>query len=524
MRTTLFRTTRKLARAATLAAGGPRLPRSSTDPGPIGTSTSGGREPRDVAPVAIVGAGLAGLSTALALDDAGIPFVLFDAADRVGGRVFSDATYFDDGQVFEWYGELIDTGHAAMHGLADRFGLTMDHLPDTDPPNAAATYRFGGRWYPVRQAERDFAALWPVLQRDLETARTVSWASSTADGRALDDMSVHDWIATRVPGGHAAPLGRLLDVAVWIELNADTRSQSALNLVYMLGDQPDPEHFALFGRSDEVFKIRGGNQRLTDAMAAHLGRHRIELETALTAIRQHPEGPVELVLRRDGRCSTERFERVVLCLPFAVLAGLDHEQAGFDARKRTVIRELGRGRQSKQHLQFSRRLWREQGPRPAPGNGQTFADTGYQCTWEATRAQAGESGILVAYCGGAHADGMSSERAFAFADDQRVADDATRFLRQVEPVLPGITACWNGRSSQALPHLDPHFGCSYSYYRVGQYQRFSGYEALPQGRIHFAGEHTSVPFQGFMEGAVREGLRAAGEVVAALERRGATSH
>jgi monoamine oxidase len=60
---------------------------------------------------------------------------------------------------------------------------------------------------------------------------------------------------------------------------------------------------------------------------------------------------------------------------------------------------------------------------------------------------------------------------------------------------------------------DPNLLCSYSYWKVNQYHTFSGYEGVAQGNIHFAGEHCSQDFQGYMEGGASEGVRAAKEVL-----------
>lgn len=60
--------------------------------------------------------------------------------------------------------------------------------------------------------------------------------------------------------------------------------------------------------------------------------------------------------------------------------------------------------------------------------------------------------------------------------------------------------------------LDPTLNCSYAYFRVGQYVGFSGWEKLREGNVHFAGEHCSQDFQGYMEGGASEGVRAATEV------------
>lgn len=511
MHTPLIRALTTIARRhiASLRPGSaPPMPSAPRPPRP-----SAGADPD--ARVAIVGAGLAGMTAALTLSDAGRSFSVYEASARVGGRVFSDRDYFEEGQEFEWYGELIDTGHTTMRDLATRFGLEVDYLPAADLPGATDTYHFHGEYYPVEDAHADFAALWPRLTADREAAGYPTlWDRSTAAGRELDGMSVHDWIASRVPGGHRSPLGALLDTAMWIELNADTRHQSALNLVYLLADQQDPRHFELFGASDEVFRIRGGNQQVPERIATRVGREHLHFGWKLQRIAQAAGGTIDLTFAVGSQPPRiVNTDHVVLALPFAVLRGLDYEDAGFDQRKRAAIQELGRGRQSKQHLQFERRVWIESGTKPAHGTGTSYSDTGYQVTWEASRCQAGTQGILVGYTGGSRVDAMHTTTAFATAENPDVVRDACRFLAQVEPVFPGLTAAWTGKATQGLPHLDPHFLCSYSYYRVGQHQRFAGYEGERQGNVHFAGEHTSVDFQGFMEGAAREGVRAAREIV-----------
>ena len=70
----------------------------------------------------------------------------------------------------------------------------------------------------------------------------------------------------------------------------------------------------------------------------------------------------------------------------------------------------------------------------------------------------------------------------------------------------------------STPWRDPLLNCSYSYWKVGQYVGFSGYEGAAQGNIHFAGEHCSQDFQGYMEGGAMEGARAANEILAALKK------
>ncbi len=127
-----------------------------------------------------------------------------------------------------------------------------------------------------------------------------------------------------------------------------------------------------------------------------------------------------------------------------------------------------------------------------------------------TRGQAGASGILVDYTGGnignSFGSGTPSSR-------------AQQFLAQIEPVLPGLSAKWNGRATIDYWAGNPWTNGSYSYWKVGQYTKFAGAEREIEGACHFAGEHTSIDFQGYLNGAVETGQRAAGEVITALGSR-----
>jgi len=201
-------------------------------------------------------------------------------------------------------------------------------------------------------------------------------------------------------------------------------------------------------------------------------------------------------------------------LPFAVLNELDISAAGFDALKLRAIAEQGRGHNGKLHLQFTQRDWLGAGPWPGVSNGSSYADTGYQAGWEATRAQPGDPGILAFYSGGSVSDAALTERAFATVTDTGVRSDVAFALSRIAPVYP--TLQWNGKATQSLPHKSPLFRSSYSYYRVGQYTTFGGYEKARQGGVLFCGEHTSVDFQGFMEGAASEGRRAARQLARML--------
>jgi monoamine oxidase len=471
------------------------------------------------ASITIVGGGIAGLSCALKLRDHGVAATVYEASGRSGGRIFSNTGYWDQGQISEWCGELIDSGHETMQALARRFRLPLDELHAAEPNGSQDTYKFFGSYYSKHDADADFLAdVAAKVAADAEAAGyPTTFDSFTVEGGELDAMSVYEWIESRVPGGHRSELGQLLDLAYNIEYGAETREQSALNLVYLLGFQPSETGLDVYGESDERYHIRGGNQQLPNAIAEHLGD--VRYGHALARIARTPAGRYRLTFERAGRALEIVTDYVVLALPFAVLREIDYSAAGFDTLKHQAIQELGRGRSGKTQLQFERRLWNHRGAWPGISNGSSYADTGYQSSWEVTRAQPGKQGILVFYSGGRTAANMVAQRAFTTASDAAALSDATTALRRAEPVFPGLGAAWNGRATQSLPHKAREFKCSYSYWRVGQYLEFAGYEGATQEGVLFAGEHTSTDFQGFMEGGASEGQRAAREILAAVRGR-----
>src|SRR5262249_15985095 len=181
----------------------------------------------------------------------------------------------------------------------------------------------------------------------------------------------------------------------------------------------------------------------------------------------------------------------------------DYSAAGFNSVKNTAIQQLGYGTNSKLHLQFKKRLWNENGPWGL-SNGISFSDTGYQNTWDVSRAQPGKTGILVNYTGGSVGASFTGNNVNTYAE---------QFLNMIEPVFPGITPEWNGRATLDTPWKNPFVLGSYSYWKVGQFTLFAGAEGERSGNCHFSGEHTSIEFQGFMQGAAQEGARAAQEIL-----------
>jgi len=451
--------------------------------------------------IAVVGAGLAGLTCAYRLQQAGYRPEVYEAADRVGGRCWTIRGVFDEGQIAEHGGELIDQGHTQIRQLAQELGLNLDNLLQAEKNGTEPFYYFDGAPYSFAQATDDLKGIWQKIHSDVSAASYPTlYNSFTQRGYELDHMSVVDWINESVPGGIGSKLGQLLNIAYNIEYGAEASEQSSLNLLYLLGYSGQGQ-LRIFGPSNEKYHVRGGNDQIPERMADQLLDDQIKLGYELVAIKRNTNGSYTLTFRNGTSMKDVTADHVVLALPFAVLgATVNYNKAGFSELKRTAIAEMGMGTNSKLHVQFRNRYWEAQGC-----NGDTFADTGYQNTWDVTRAQAGGSGILVDYTGG---------QIGASFGTGTPASRAQQFLAQIEPVLPGITAFWNGRAT-----LDYWTGYewtrgSYSYWKVGQYTKFAGIERERQGNCHFAGEHTSIDFQGYLNGAVESGERAANEILA----------
>ncbi len=488
--------------------------------GPLAALAAATRPSPQQGRIAIIGGGISGLNAALTLQDAGIASTVYEASDRVGGRMHSDTTSWLNGQTSEHCGELIDSGHKTILGLASRFNLARVDLLGAEPAHSTDTDYFFGKYYTQADANADFNPVWTAVKKDLNAASYPTlYNQFTQAGWDLDHMSLYEWIESRVPGGHTSSMGQLLDVAYNIEYGNVTTQQSSLNLVYLLGFSPVPGNFSIFGASDERYHIVGGNERLPQAVAAALASGTVQLNTALSGITRNADGTFTLTLKSGSVTTTKTFDRVIMAIPFSVLRTIlgsnrAYRAAGFDTLKQAAITQLGYGKNAKLQLQFDTRYWNTSGPWGI-GNGATYSDTGYQNTWDVTRAQDGTRGILVDYTGG----GVPLASFSGDASDPTVAARFARtFLSQLEPVFPGISEHWNGRATLDVPLNNPYLLGSYSYWKVGQYTQFSGYEKARQpdpttGKCHFAGEHCSQDFQGFMEGGASEGARAAGEIL-----------
>jgi monoamine oxidase len=471
--------------------------------------------------VVIVGGGIAGLNCAYRLwRDQGIAAKIYEWSDRAGGRIQTLRGYFANGQSAEQHAEFISREHTATLHLAQEFGLVLE---DTNafPRKTRDTYWFSGERYDQEELNADWQDFGYSLFREaVRRAPHANYQSYSKDAYNWDHMSVAEWIDRHVPGGLRGRFGKLCYSDTISEYGGPPEEQSALNLLYILGfDASAPSgyqpttHPVLAG-SDEKWHIAGGNDQLISRLVARLPEDAVHTGHRLIALKENPDRTYTCTFSVGHRTVETIADHVVLALPFTTLREVDLRRVDLSPLKRKAIRSLPLGTNVKIQIQVGGRPWTDDGY-----TGTALTDAAFDGGWDGSYYETLNGGdtseIYIAVPGGAQ--GARLARKY---DLRRVQGPAPRAmvadtLAALEPIFPGVTAAWQNGPQLAWVNdgnIDPYLLGAWSQYNVGQYTGFSGVERLQEGNIHFAGEHTSLGFQGYIEGAVRSGARAAAEI------------
>jgi monoamine oxidase len=244
-------------------------------------------------------------------------------------------------------------------------------------------------------------------------------------------------------------------------------------------------------------KIKGGSDLLPKAFARQLAAH-IEYGAPVSRIEQTSTG-VRCIFSQAGSYRDLSADYLICAVPFSVQKDIEVAPP-FSIEKQRVIEQLPYLSGSKIFLQCKTRFWTAQGQ-----NGFAVTDLPIGQIWDMTFGQPGERGILQGFPISLH-----SRRVTGMSESDRL-----RFgLEQIEMIYPGIrehyesgvTKCWDE---------DPWARGISAYYKPGQFTSLAPHVARPEGRIYFAGEHTSPWIDGWMQGALESGERVAREVNAA---------
>lgn len=453
-------------------------------------------KPAGAAPrVVIVGAGIAGLSAAHHLAKAGIAAEIHEAGHRAGGRILTLRDIAAPGLFTEAGGEFIDSTHADMLALAKELGLGLADMRsnayDTYHPTA---WRFADRHRSDAQVLAEVKAAAERMRPDIESLPEDIGAGTVGPAADLDRMSIAEYLEKR---GITGWFGDLLKAAYVTEFGLDADEQSSLNLLTMVSLDTSGKEFAVYGESDERFRLEGGNQALTDALARRL-EDRLRLGHRLEALSGR-DGGFRLTFQGPSGVVERKADVVILALPFTLLRSVDLRLDLPEAKRRAVA-ELGMGTNSKLFLGYRERPWRKNGYL-----GYFFSDGPMQSGWDHTQTQAGEAGGLTVFQGGSA--GMALGQGSP-------ASHAAAFAPALEDLFPGSLAAANGNLGAFHWPAFPLSLGSYSCYRPGQWTTFGGEEGTPVDDLHFAGEQCSGEFQGYMNGGAESGRRAAEAVVA----------
>ena len=201
-------------------------------------------------------------------------------------------------------------------------------------------------------------------------------------------------------------------------------------------------------------------------------------------------------------------DHVVLALPFTRLRTIDLSGLAIDPLHLRAIDEEPLGSNAKFFVQCTSRVWND----PDRASGNAYCGGVVQGAWDATLYQPGTTGILAALPGGSVGQDWGGR--YGLSTYRGTPPDAMtgEYLHEFNQLFSGVTGAYNGRSFFVWSTGDPHILGAYSYLKVGQYTAFNGIQSRQHGNLHFGGEHTSVNFQGYMEGALRSGYRCAAEI------------
>ncbi len=452
--------------------------------------------------VVVVGGGLAGLTAAHILMEAGCEVTLLEAQTRPGGRIRTSRDPFPDGLSAEiGAAAFIPVEPDLVMDYIKRFSLPINQPEQRVLPIA---YHFYGkrmiedragqlRWPQKLSDEERQLGILGMRHRYLKAAADEiadAFGGGNEDASLIekyDRVSYADFMAAAGATPDAAELLAILD---WDVVGEDLHRRSALDVLTQVAA------YSTF--TDARYSIEGGNDLLPMAFASELG-HRVHYNATVQSIERRDNGVVVRYLC-GPIARTLAADDAVIALPLARVAGIRFDPT-LSEEKRASMHELGYASVSRAFVQCRRRFWIDEGL-----SGYAFTDLPITFMWDAAPSHHSGRGLLQCFMTGARA------RRFAgLCDEDRVVST----IENVQRVFPAIRdnfesavfKCWDE---------DAYSPGAFAYFKPGQVSRCLPHLRRAEDRIHFAGEHLGpLLFRGLAQAAMESGRSAAQEILEA---------
>ncbi|MDT4895120.1 MAG: monoamine oxidase [Acidobacteriota bacterium] len=448
--------------------------------------------------IVILGAGLAGLSAAYQLTRAGHDVTILEARTRAGGRVHTLRAPFADGLHAEAGAMFIPESHDLVMQYIRLFRLPLIAVPTRQ--RLPVYYLRGKRISPNQARETTWPLdlspeekrlglggmtdkyVIPVVQ-EMGDAAAMNWPPEKL--KKYDRMTYAEFLRQQGASAEAVRLLRLNDA----DLTGDGVDRVSALMVL--------REAALNLNSGQLYTVRGGTDLLPAALAARLAS-KIRYGSPVVRIEHEARG-VRATYLQAGAHETIAAEYLICTLPFSILKEMEVSPP-FSVAKQRAIRELPYTSAARVYLQSRREFWTGEGLGVS-----AYTDLPIMAIVNSTLSQRGTRGILDAYMAGEQA-----RRVTEMTETERLSFT----LNEVEKVYPAIRKNFEGGTSVCWDE-DRWARGAYAWFKPGQMSDLLPHIARPEGRIHFAGEHTS-SWPGWMQGAIQSGHRAALEINEAL--------
>ncbi|HEX7064114.1 MAG TPA: flavin monoamine oxidase family protein [Bacillales bacterium] len=456
--------------------------------------------------IIVIGAGMAGLVTASLLKQAGHKVSVLEARDRVGGRVHTLRAPFTDGLYLDVGAMRIPQKHHLVLEYIKKFGLPINLFFNTTPNdliyvNGVKTrlkmYRKnpGVLNYPLPPHEHGNTAnelfkgaLHPILQFLKQDPQNWDWVVRNFDKYSLDGFLKHNPFGLKLSSGAITMIELLFDIESFAELSFLDIFRHELQIIFLQPDLP-------------FYEISGGNDQLPNAFLPRL-KDNLFLNHKLTKIKQNP---AKVTLYGEDIHTSKPFsvtgDFAVVTVPYSVLPFVEVEpRHSFSYFKRNAIRKIHYSPSIKIGIEFKTRFWEEQGLY----GGKSTTDLPIRFSYYPSHGvgKPGPAVILASYTWEDDALPWGS-----LSEEQRILQ-ALENLAEIYG--PRVYHEFVTGASYSWAH-DPYTAGGFPVFKPGQKTQLSGQLASPEGRVHFAGGHTS-DFPGWMQGAIQSGIRAAHEV------------